>query len=382
MTHKLPIYFDYAATTPVDERVIAKMIPCLSYEGGTYANPGSYHALGGAASTVIETAREVTARLINATARNIIFTSGATESNNLAIKGIAEQYQKKGKHIITCATEHKSVLEPCAYLAEQGFEITYLKSQSDGLLNLADLRAALREDTILVSIMQVNNETGVVQDIKSIGEITKQAQVLLHVDAVQGVGKMPINVQTLNVNLMSFSAHKLYGPKGIGALYVGDLPKVKIKPQLQGGGQERKMRSGTLATHQICGMGEAFRLATLEMDKEIANLKKMRESLWEGICHLPGVFLNGHPEKRAPHILNVRFEGMPKEALLAAFKDLAMSSASTCNSITLEPSHILRAMGLSNEAADRSLRFSVGRFTTPAEIEFAIRLINQRYQPV
>jgi len=369
------IYLDYAATSPIDPRVLEKMLPFLSNEGYGYANPASSHAYGKKVAEAIEEARSQVAKLLNVNPATILWTSGATESNNLSLKGVAHFYQRFGKHIITCQTEHPSILDTAAQLSREGFEITYLKPNSQGLIELQHLQAALRPDTILVSIMHVNNETGIIQDIGAIGSLTREREIFLHVDATQSVGKIPIDLQTLPVDLMSFSAHKIYGPKGIGGLYLNDNPRVRLIPQMHGGGQERALRAGTLATHQIVGMGKAFELANAEMDKESRQMLHFRDKLWTGICNLPGVHLNGHPEHRAPGILNVRFETLEKEKVLQHLTRLAFSSASACVSTTTETSHVLRAMGLKNELAHRSFRFSFGRFTTDEDIDTAIDLL-------
>lgn len=375
-----PIYLDYAATTPVDPRVMESMVQCLSLEG-PFGNSVSHHVFGQAALQKIEEARSNIANLIHTVPRNLIFTSGATEAINLAIKGVAYYYQQQGKHIVTCQTEHPAVLESCAQLREDGYEITYLKPKPNGLVDLEQLQAALRPDTILVSIMHVNNETGVIQDIAAIGEITRRSKIFFHVDAAQSVGKIPIDLQTLSVDLMSFSAHKLYGPKGIGALYMGDRPKVYLKPLLQGGRQERKLRAGTLPTHQIVGMGEAFRIANLQMQEDKQSIQVLRDKLWAGLQDLPGIVLNGHPTQHIPGILNIRFEGMDRDILLEKMKELSVSVGSACNSITLEPSIGLRALGLTDEEANHSIRFSIGRFTTEEEIMRSIEVIKKSYQP-
>jgi cysteine desulfurase len=378
----LPIYLDYAATTPVDPRVIDKMVSQLSQTSGRYGNASASHSYGTVASAVIEEARQSVASLVNAKSNCIIWTSGATESNNLSLKGVAEFYKRYGNHIITSQTEHRSILDTCAYLARQGFEITYLKPLSDGLIDIAQLEAAIRSDTILISIMHVNNETGVIQDIASIGQLARQKGIFFHVDAAQSVGKIPIDVQALPIDLMSFSAHKLYGPKGIGALYVSDLPRIRLTPQHHGGGQERGMRAGTLPTHQIAGMGEAFRIASDEGLIEAQRLQTLQNCLWLGIRDLPGVYLNGHASLRMPGIINIRFEGMEKERLMSCLLPLlAVSSASACAAATLETSYVLSAMGLRSELAHRSIRFSIGRYTTIEEIERTIELIHQYYKP-
>jgi cysteine desulfurase len=376
---KKPIYLDYAASTPVDKKVAEKMFHSLSMEAGTFGNPSSNHSFGISAKQLIEAARESIATLLHATSRQIIFTSGATESNNLAIKGIAKYYQNRGKHIVTSLSEHKSVLESCMDLEQQGFNITYLKPKANGLLDLNELETALRKDTILVSLMHVNNETGVIQDIARIGALTRRLGIFFHVDAVQSVGKIPLDVEQDCIDLLSISAHKIYGPKGIGVLYVGDNPRVRLVPLMQGGGQERKFRAGTLPTHQIIGMAEAFKIAEESRVIELNRIKNLRDRFWNGIQDLPGVYLNNTAEVSLPHILNIRFEEIMKEPFLATLQDLAISSASACNTINIEPSHVLLAMGLSSELAHRSFRFSFGRYTTQSEIEFAVELIREKY---
>ncbi|MBU9812474.1 IscS subfamily cysteine desulfurase [Rahnella perminowiae] len=372
---KLPIYLDYSATTPVDPRVAQKMMQCLTLDG-TFGNPASRsHRFGWQAEEAVDVARNQIAELINADPREIVFTSGATESDNLAIKGAAHAQRAKGHHIITSQTEHKAVLDTCAQLETEGFEVTYLTPQADGVIPSAAIEAALRPDTILVSIMQVNNETGVIQDIATIGELCRSRGILFHVDATQSVGKIAIDLSELQVDLMSFSAHKIYGPKGIGALYVSRKPKVRIDAQIHGGGHERGMRSGTLPVHQIVGMGEAYRIAKEEMTAEVARLSALRDRLWKGIQQLDRVFLNGAPEHAAPNILNVSFADVEGESLIMALKDLAVSSGSACTSASLEPSYVLRALGLSEELAHGSIRFSLGRWTTEEEIDYAIALV-------
>ena len=369
-----PIYLDYAATTPADPRVSALMCRYLGADG-TFGNPASgSHAYGWAAAQAVETAREQVAALINAEPVEIIWTSGATESNNLALKGAAHYYQKKGRHIVTCKTEHRAVLDVCRQLSKQGFEITYLDPEPNGLLDLDKLAAALRADTVLVSLMHVNNEIGVVQDLAAIGALTRERGVLLHVDAAQSAGKESIDLQTLPVDLMSFSAHKIYGPKGIGALYVRRRPKVRLEAQIHGGGHERGLRSGTLATHQIVGMGEAFRIARAEM-ADNARIRALRDRLWAGICDLGEIYLNGDRERRVAGILNVSFNFIEGEALIMALKDIAVSSGSACTSANPEPSHVLRALGLSDELAHSAIRFSLGRFTTDDEISRVIHAV-------
>jgi len=372
---KLPIYFDYSATTPVDKRVAEKMMQYMTNDGH-FGNPASRsHKFGWQAEEAVDIARNQIAELINADPREIVFTSGATESNNLAIKGAANFYNKKGKHIITCKTEHKAVLDTCRELERQGFEVTYLDPEENGLIDLNKLNDAMRDDTILVSIMQLNNEIGVIQDIAEIGEMCRVRKIVFHVDAAQSAGKIDIDMQTLKVDLMSLSAHKMYGPKGIGALYVSRKPRIRLEAQTHGGGHERGMRSGTLATHQIVGMGEACRLAKAEMIQDQAHVTAMRDRLWAGINSMEQVFINGDAEKRYPGNLNVSFNFVEGESLIMALKDLAVSSGSACTSASLEPSYVLRALGLNDEMAHSSIRFSFGRFTTTEEIDYAIDLI-------
>ena len=374
---KLPIYFDYSATTPVDKRVAEKMMQYMTTDG-FYGNPASRsHKFGWQAEEAVDIARNQIADLINADPREIVITSGATESNNLAIKGAAKFYSKKGKHIITCKTEHKAVLDTCRELERQGFEVTYLDPESNGLIDLKKLEAAMRDDTVLVSIMHVNNEIGVIQDIAEIGEMCRARKIIFHVDAAQSAGKINIDLQHLKVDLMSFSAHKIYGPKGIGALYVSRKPRVRLESQMHGGGHERGMRSGTLATHQIVGMGEAFRIAKEELAQDEAHVIKMRDRLWAGLNDMEQVFINGDADKRYPGNLNVSFNFVEGESLIMALKDLAVSSGSACTSASLEPSYVLRALGLNDEMAHSSIRFSFGRFTTEEEIDYAIDLIKK-----
>ncbi|MDH5407452.1 MAG: IscS subfamily cysteine desulfurase [Gammaproteobacteria bacterium] len=374
---KTPIYFDYSATTPVDKRVADKMCQYLTNEGN-FGNPASRsHAFGWDADNAVVEARANIASLINADPKEIVFTSGATESDNLAIKGVAHFYHKKGKHIITCKTEHKAVLDTCRQLEREGFEVTYLEPEASGLIDLAKLEAAMRDDTILVSIMHVNNEIGVIQDIKAIGELTRARKILFHVDAAQSAGKVPIDLEDIKVDLMSFSAHKVYGPKGIGALYVRRKPRVRLEAQMHGGGHERGMRSGTLAVHQIVGMGEAFRIAKEEMASENERIRMLRDRLLNGVKDIEETYVNGDMEHRVPHNLNVSFNFVEGESLIMALKELAVSSGSACTSSSLEPSYVLRALGRSDELAHSSLRFSIGRFTTEEEIDFAIEKIHQ-----
>jgi cysteine desulfurase len=372
---KLPIYLDYSSTTPVDARVAAKMADCLTNEG-VFGNPASRsHKFGWVAEEAVDIARNQIADLVNADPREIVFTSGATESNNLAIKGAANFYGKKGKHLITIKTEHKAVLDTMRQLEREGFEVTYLDPAPSGLVNLDKLVAAIRPDTILISVMHVNNEIGVIQDIAAIGEMCRERKILFHVDAAQSTGKVPIDLQTMKVDLMSFSAHKTYGPKGIGALYVCRKPRIRLEAQMHGGGHERGMRSGTMATHQIVGMGEAFRIAKLEMGAENERLMMLRNKLWNGIKDMEAVYLNGDMESRIAGNLNVSFAYVEGESLIMALKDMAVSSGSACTSASLEPSYVLRALGLNDELAHSSIRFTMGRFTTEAEIDYVIGVI-------
>lgn len=372
---KLPIYLDYSSTTPVDPRVAEKMKDCLTNEGN-FGNPASRsHHFGWVAEEAVDIARNQIAELVNADPREIVFTSGATESNNLAIKGAASFYQKRGKHIITLKTEHKAVLDTTRQLEREGFEVTYMMPEPNGLVDLDKLQAEMRDDTVLISIMHVNNEIGVIQDIAAIGKICRERKIIFHVDAAQSTGKIPIDLQELNVDLMSFSAHKTYGPKGIGALYVSRKPRVRIEAQIHGGGHERGMRSGTLATHQIVGMGEAFRLAKVEMATENERVKMLRDKLYNGVKDIEAVFLNGDAERRVAHNLNVSFAYVEGESLIMALKDMAVSSGSACTSASLEPSYVLRALGLTDELAHSSIRFSIGRFTTEEEIDYVIGVI-------
>ena len=372
---KLPIYLDYSATCPVDPRVAEKMVQYMTMDG-TFGNPASRsHRYGWQAEEAVDTAREQIAELLNADPREIIFTSGATESNNLAIKGVAHFYQKQGKHIITCKTEHKAVLDTTRQLEREGFEVTYLEPEANGLIDLHKLEAAMRDDTILVSIMHVNNEIGVIQDITAIGELCRSRKIVFHVDAAQSAGKLAIDVQEMKVDLISMSAHKIYGPKGIGALYVRRKPRIRLEAQMHGGGHERGFRSGTLPTHQIVGMGEAFRIAKEEMQQDFDHAKKLRDRLLAGIKDMEAVSINGDLEQRLPNNLNVSFAFVEGESLLMSLKDLAVSSGSACTSASLEPSYVLRALGLNDELAHSSIRFSFGRFTTEEDIDYAIELI-------
>ena len=373
---KFPIYLDYSATTPVDPRVAEKMIPFLCEHFG---NPASRsHAYGWEAEKAVEDARADVAALVNADAKEIIWTSGATESNNLAIKGAAHFYKGKGKHVLTLKTEHKAVLDTVRELERQGFEATYLDVKEDGLVDLDVLRAAIRPDTVVVSIMFVNNEIGVVQPIAEIGEICRERGVVFHVDAAQATGKVDIDLQQLKVDLMSFSAHKTYGPKGIGALYVRRKPRVRLEAQMHGGGHERGLRSGTLAAHQIVGMGEAFRLAREEMAAENERVRKLRDRLRDGFKDMEAVYVNGDLENRVPHNLNISFAYVEGESLIMAIKDVAVSSGSACTSASLEPSYVLRALGRNDELAHSSIRFSIGRFTTEEEIDYTIDLLRRK----
>ncbi len=374
---KLPIYFDYSATTPVDKRVAEKMVQYMTTDGH-FGNPASRsHKFGWQAEEAVDIARNQIAELINADPREIVFTSGATESDNLAIKGAANFYSKKGKHIITCKTEHKAVLDTCRELERQGFEVTYLDPEDNGLIDLNKLAAAMRDDTILVSIMHVNNEIGVIQDISEIGEMCRARKIIFHVDAAQSAGKINIDMQSMKVDLLSISAHKMYGPKGMGALYVRRKPRIRLEAQMHGGGHERGMRSGTLATHQIVGMGEACRIAKEEMVQDLEHASAMRDRLWAGLNAMEQVFVNGDFDKRYAGNLNVSFNFVEGESLIMALKDLAVSSGSACTSASLEPSYVLRALGLNDEMAHSSIRFSFGRFTTTEEIDYAIELIQK-----
>lgn len=368
----LPIYLDYMATTPVDPRVSKKMMECLNLDGN-FANPASRtHAYGWRAHGAIESARQQVAALVNADSRAIIWTSGATEADNLAIKGAVHFYQRKGKHIITSQTEHKAVLDTCRYLETKGFVITYLQPQTNGLITLKQIEQAIRPDTILLSIMHVNNEIGVVQDIAALGELAHKHGIIFHVDAAQSAGKIPIDLQQLPVDLMSFSAHKIYGPKGIGALFVRQKPRIHLEPQIHGGGHEQGLRSGTLATHQIVGMGEAFHIAKEEMLQESQRILKLRHQLWQSIKDIEAVSLNGDYDQRVPGNLNISVGFVEGESLLFALKDLALSSGSACTSASVEPSYVLRAIGRDPVLAHSSLRISMGRFTTEEEVQYAI----------
>lgn len=374
---KLPIYLDYAATTPVDPRVAEKMMQYLTMDG-EFGNPASRsHRFGWQAEEAIEVARSQIADLVNADPREIVFTSGATESNNLAIKGAAQFYHKKGKHLITLRTEHKAVLDTMRALEREGFEVTYLDVEANGLLDLEKFKAALRPDTTVVSVMMVNNEIGVVQDVAAIGELCRANGTIFHVDSAQAAGKVDIDLQALKIDLMSFSAHKIYGPKGIGALYVRRKPRIRLEAQTHGGGHERGMRSGTLPTHQIVAMGEAFRIAKLEMAEENQRFATLRQRLWDGIKDIEQVFLNGDATHRVAGITNISFNYVEGESLIMALKDIAVSSGSACTSASLEPSYVLRALGLSDELAHSSIRFSIGRFTTEAQIDHTIKIVHE-----
>jgi cysteine desulfurase len=373
---KLPIYLDYSATTPVDPRVLDRMLPYLREQFG---NPASRsHSFGWEAEQAVEQAREQVAELVNADPREIIFTSGATESINLALKGAAHFYRDKGRHLVTVRTEHKATLDTMRELEREGFEVTYLDVAPDGLLDLERFSASLRPDTILASVMFVNNEIGVIQDIAAIGEICRSRGILLHVDSAQASGKVEVDLGQLKVDLMSFSAHKTYGPKGVGALYVRRKPRVRLEAQMHGGGHERGLRSGTLPTHQIVGMGEAFRIARAEMGVEVERIRSLRDRLWAGLSRIDEVYLNGDPERRVANHLNVSFNFVEGESLIMAIKDIAVSSGSACTSASLEPSYVLRALGRSDELAHSSIRFTVGRFTTAEEIDFAVRLLTEK----
>ena len=373
----IPIYFDYSATTPVDPRVVEKMVECLTLEGN-FGNPASRsHMFGWKAEEAVEQARQYVADLVNCDPREIVWTSGATESDNLAIKGIAHFYQSKGKHIITSKIEHKAVLDSCRQLEREGFEVTYLDPDEKGLIHPGNVADAIREDTVLVSLMHVNNEIGVINDIKAIGEICREKKVIFHVDAAQSTGKIDIDLQDLKVDLMSFSAHKSYGPKGVGALFVRRKPRIRLEAQMHGGGHERGMRSGTLPTHQIVGMGEAFRIAKEEMHEETRRIVILRDRFLKGLEGMEEVYINGDLEHRVPANLNVSFNFVEGESLIMALKDLAVSSGSACTSASLEPSYVLRALGMEDELAHSSLRFSIGRFTTAEDVDFAVAKVRE-----
>ena len=373
---KLPIYLDYSATTPVDPRVAQKMIPYLTEHFG---NPASRsHSFGWTTEAAVEEARAHVAALVNCDPKELVWTSGATESTNLGLKGAAHFYRDKGKHLVTVRTEHKATLDTMRELEREGYEVTYLDVLPNGLLDLEAFKAALRPDTSVVSVMFVNNETGVIQDITAIGEICRSRGIIFHVDAAQASGKVPIDLAALKVDLMSFSAHKIYGPKGIGALYVRRKPRVRIEAQMHGGGHERGMRSGTLPTHQIVGMGEAFRLAKLEMATENERIRMLRDKLLKGLSEIEELYVNGDLERRVPHNLNVSFNYVEGESLIMAIKDVAVSSGSACTSASLEPSYVLRALGRSDELAHSSIRFTVGRFTTEEEIDYTVDLVKRK----
>ncbi len=373
---KLPIYLDYSATTPIDERVAKKMAEYLTIEG-RFGNPASRsHEFGWKAEQAVDLARQQVANLINADPREIIWTSGATESDNLAIKGAAHFYKKKGNHIITVKTEHKAVLDTCRQLEREGFEVTYLDPEENGLIDLDKLKAATTSETILISVMHVNNEIGVIQDIAAIGEFARESKIVFHVDAAQSAGKVAIDMEALKVDLMSFSAHKVYGPKGIGALYVRRKPRVRLEAQMHGGGHERGLRSGTLATHQIVGMGEAFRIANEEMAAENERVRMLRDKLYDGLKDMEEVYVNGDFEHRIAGNLNISFNFVEGESLIMALRDLAVSSGSACTSASLEPSYVLRALGRNDELAHSSIRFTIGRFTTLEEIEYTVTLVH------
>jgi cysteine desulfurase len=373
---KNPIYLDYSATTPVDPRVAQKMIPWLTEH---YGNPASRsHPFGWEAEEAVENARAEVAKLVNCDPKEIVWTSGATESDNLALKGAANFYKAKGKHLITVKTEHKAVLDTMRELERQGFDVTYLDPEPDGLLDLGKLQAALRPDTIVVSVMHVNNEIGVIQPIEEIGEILRAKGIIFHVDAAQSTGKAPIDLAKMKVDLMSFSAHKTYGPKGIGALYIRRKPRVRLEAQMHGGGHEKGFRSGTLATHQIVGMGEAFRIAREEMATENERIRMLRDRLLAGLSDMEEIYVNGDLERRVPHNLNVSFNFVEGESLIMGMKELAVSSGSACTSASLEPSYVLRALGRNDELAHSSIRFTLGRFTTQEDIDFSVKLIRER----
>jgi cysteine desulfurase len=376
LANMMPIYLDYSATTPVDVRVAQKMIPYLTEHFG---NPASRsHAYGWESDDAVENAREEVAKLVNCEAKEIVWTSGATESNNLAIKGAAHFYKTKGKHLVTLKTEHKAVLDTMRDLEREGYEVTYLNVEPNGLVDLEKFKAALRPDTILASVLYVNNEIGVIQDIPAIGEICRERGIIFHVDAAQATGKVVIDLQKLKVDLMSFSAHKTYGPKGVGALYVRKKPRVRLEAQMHGGGHERGMRSGTLATHQIVGMGEAFRIAREEMATENERIRMLRDRLLKGLQDIEEVYVNGDMEQRVPHNLNISFNFVEGESLIMGIKELAVSSGSACTSASLEPSYVLRALGRNDELAHSSIRFTLGRYTTEEDVDFTIKLLHAK----
>ena len=372
----MPIYMDYSATTPVDPRVAEKMIPFITEDFG---NPASRsHPYGWTAEKAVENARKEVAKLVNADPREIIWTSGATESNNLAIKGASNFYSSKGKHIITMATEHKAVIDAVREMERLGYETTFMVPEPNGLVDIEKFKAALRPDTVLATIMLVNNEIGVVQDIEELGNICRENKIIFHVDAAQATGKVAIEIEKLPVDLMSFSAHKTYGPKGVGALYVRRKPRIRIEAQMHGGGHERGMRSGTLATHQIVGMGEAFRIAREEMQEENARIEKLQKRLLDGLTEIDETYINGDLDKRVPHNLNISFNYVEGESLIMAIKGIAVSSGSACTSASLEPSYVLRALGRSDELAHSSIRFSIGRFTTEKDVDYTIELLKEK----
>jgi cysteine desulfurase len=374
---KLPIYLDYASTTPADKRVAQKIFEHLTLEGN-FGNPASRsHAYGWSAEESVEEARAHVANLVNCDPREIVFTSGATESDNLAIKGVANFYKSKGKHIITSKIEHKAVLDPCRQLERDGFTVTYLDPNEQGIITPQQIAEVIQDDTILISIMHINNELGTVNDIKAIGALARSKGIFFHVDAAQSTGKVEIDLNNLEVDLMSFSAHKTYGPKGIGALFVSRKPRVRLEAQIHGGGHERGMRSGTLATHQIVGMGEAFRLAKLEMQTDNERISKLHQKLLDGIQHIEEIYINGDLAQKVPNILNVSFAYIEGESLMMALKDIAVSSGSACTSASLEPSYVLRALGRKDELAHSSIRFSIGRFTTDEDIDYTISILEQ-----
>jgi len=374
---KLPIYLDYSATTPVDERVAEKMMHYMKV-GGVFGNPASRsHSFGWQGEKAVDEARDQVAALLNADPREIVWTSGATESNNLAIKGAAHFYGKRGRHIVTVKTEHKAVLDTCRQLEKEGYEVTYLEPKDNGLLDADAVSQALRDDTTLLSVMHVNNEIGVIQDIAALGEVAREKGVVFHVDAAQSAGKVPIDLQKLPVDLMSFSAHKIYGPTGVGALYVRRKPRVRVEAQMHGGGNERGMRSGTLATHQIAGMGAAFDIAANEMASENERILSLRNRLWQGLSQLEEVYCNGDLEQRVAGNLNVSFNFVEGESLIMSLKNIAVSSGSACTSASLEPSYVLRALGRNDELAHSSIRFSIGRYTTAAEVDYTVDLVNE-----
>lgn len=375
-TQVMPIYMDYSATTPVDPRVAEKMIPFITE---SYGNPASRsHPYGWIAEKAVENARNEVAKLVNADPREIIWTSGATESNNLAIKGASNFYSSKGKHIISVATEHKAVIDAVREMERMGYETTFLQPEPDGLIDIKKFKDAIRPDTVLASVMLVNNEIGVIQDINAFGKVCREEKIIFHVDAAQATGKVEIDLEKLPVDLMSFSAHKTYGPKGVGALYVRRKPRIRIEAQMHGGGHERGIRSGTLATHQIVGMGEAFRIAKEEMEMENARIKKLQSRLLSGLIEIEETYVNGDIEKRVPHNLNISFNYVEGESLIMAIKGIAVSSGSACTSASLEPSYVLRALGRSDELAHSSIRFSIGRFTKDSDIDYTIRLLKEK----